>query len=212
MLEHVPDPLAFLQQVKCHLTSNGKAVISVPDCTDEIRAGDPSILFHEHLNYFDAGSLKRLIGFAGMKAKVAKSQFGRCLYAVASVEHMDGGSDEPGLDLALVESYPERCLHFVHRVRDRLTDIVDTGTLGIYCAARGLALLDPAHTMRFFDDDPAQQGKFLPPFQVAIAGRDSLFAKPVDHLVIMSRTFGQRIRHSLRQQGYRGDIITLDEM
>ena len=87
-----------------------------------------------------------------------------------------------------------------------------TGTLGVYCAARGLPLLDHTHTMCFFDDDPAQLGKFLPPFQVAIAGREVLFAKPVDHLVVMSRTFGQRIRDSLRQQGYRGSIFTLDEM
>lgn len=212
VLEHVPDPLSFLQAIKDHLAPGGKAVISVPDCTDEIRAGDPSILFHEHFNYFDAGSLTRLIELAGMKARVAKSRFGRCLYAVAGMESVDSAGGEPGLDLALVSSYPERCQHFVQRVRGRLSGMASTGTLGVYCAARGLPLLDPVPSMRFFDDDPAQQGKFLPPFQVAITGREDLFAKPVDHLVIMSRTFGQRIRDSLRQQGYRGSIVTLDEM
>jgi len=212
VLEHVPNPLSFLISIKDHLAPGGKAVISVPDCTDEIRAGDPSILFHEHFNYFDAGSLKRLIELAGMKAYVAKSRFGRCLYAVAGMERFDSASDEPGLDLGLVASYPERCQHFVQRVRGLLSDMASTGTLGVYCAARGLPLVDPHHTMRFFDDDPAQQGKFLPPFPVAIAGREDLFANPVDHLVIMSRTFGQRIRDSLRQQGYRGSIVSLDEM
>lgn len=212
VLEHVPDPLSFLQAIKDHLAPGGKAVISVPDCTDEISVGDPSILFHEHLNYFDAGSLMRLIELAGMKAKVAKSRFGRCLYAVVGMELLDGEDGEPGLDPALVASYPERCQHFVQRVRSRLSDMAATGTLGVYCAARGLPLLDPVQPMRFFDDDPAQQGKFLPPFQVAITGRDDLFAKPVDHLVIMSRTFGQHIRDSLRQQGYRGNIVALDEM
>jgi hypothetical protein len=156
--------------------------------------------------------LKRLIELAGMQASVAKSRFGRCLYAVAGMGGVDSAGGEPSLDLELVASYPERCQHFVQRVSGCLSDMASTGTLGVYCAARGLPLLDPVQSMRFFDDDPAQQGKFLPPFQVAITGRDDLFAKPVDHLVIMSRTFGQRIRDSLRQQGYRGSIVTLDEM
>lgn len=212
VLEHVPDPLSFLIAIKEHLAPGGKAVISVPDCTDEIRAGDPSILFHEHFNYFDAGSLTRLIELAGMKACVVKSRFGRCLYAMAGMGQIDIAGGALSLDLELVASYPERCQHFIQRVRGRLSDMASIGTLGVYCAARGLSLLDPVPHVRFFDDDPAQQGKFLPPFQMPIAGRDDLFAKPVDHLVIMSRTFGQRIRDSLRQQGYRGSIVTLDEM
>ena len=212
VLEHVPDPLSFLQAVKDHLAPGGRAVISVPDCTDEIRAGDPSILFHEHFNYFDAGSLMRLLEHAGMQAQVAKSGFGRCLYAVAGTDPLDGAAGEAGLHLALVASYPERAQQFVQRVRGRLSELGASGSLGVYCAARGLPLLDAEQPMRFFDDDPAQQGKFLPPFPAAIAGRNDLLARPVDHLLIMSRTFGQRIRDSLRQQGYGGNIVTLDEM
>lgn len=212
VLEHVSDPLSFLKSIKDHLAPDGKVVISVPDCTDEIRAGDPSILFHEHFNYFDAGSLTRLIKLAGMNASVVRSNFGRCLYAVAGVGEVEHAGTESGLDIELVASYPERCQDFVRRVRTRLSYMTSTGTLGVYCAARGLPLLDPEQPMRFFDDDPAQQGKFLPPFQVAIAGRDNLFAMPVDHLIIMSRTFGRRIRDSLHQQGYLGSIVTLDEM
>ena len=212
VLEHVPDPLSFLKAIKDHLAPDGKAVISVPDCTDEIRSGDPSILFHEHFSYFDSGSLMRLIELAGMKPSVAKSRFGRCLYAVAGMEQADCEGNETSLALELVASYPERCQHYFQRVRGRLSDMASTGTLGVFCAARGLPLLDPMQPMRFFDDDPAQQGKFLPPFRVAIAARDDLFAKPVDHLVIMSRTFGQRISDSLRKQGYRGSIVALDEI
>jgi hypothetical protein len=112
----------------------------------------------------------------------------------------------------LIASYPERCSRFIERVRGKISDMAAQGTVGVYCAARGIALLDPAQPMRFFDDDPAQQGKFLPPFPMAIQGREALLTVPVDYLIIMSRTFGGRIRHSLRQQGYSGHIVTLDEM
>ena len=212
VLEHITEPVKFLTHVRDHLAPEGMAVFSVPDCTDEIAAGDPAILFHEHFSYFDAGSLTRLIESVGMHAVVNKSGYGRCLYAMASLKERLALQGEHGLELDVMANYPERCHNFIERVRGRLSDMATTGTLGVYCAARGLPLLDPAQPMRFFDDDPAQQGKFLPPFRWAIAGRDELFAKPVQHLVIMSRTFGQRIRDSLRQQGYQGSIVTLEEI
>jgi hypothetical protein len=211
VLEHVPDPLSFLKAIKAHLVLGGKAVISVPDCMEEIGAGDPSILFHEHFSYFDAGSLARLIRLAGMKAKVTKSQYGRCLYALAGIE-LDESGGEVGLDVALVASYPERCQRFIQRVQDHMSKMLMTGTLGVYCAARGLPILDPLQTVRFFDDDPLQQGKYLPPFKTPIESRESLIINPVDHLIIMSRTFGRHIRDNLRKQGYEGSIVTLDEM
>ena len=212
VLEHITEPVKFLRDVRDHLAPEGVAVFSVPDCTDEIVVGDPAILFHEHFSYFDAGSLARLIESAGMHAVVMKSGFGRCLYAIASLQERPALQGERGLAREVMASYPERCSRFVERVRGRMADMAAQGTVGVYCAARGLALLDRAQPMRFFDDDPAQQGKFLPPFQAAITGRETLLPTPVDHLVIMSRTFGRRIRDSLRQQGYQGRIVTLDEM
>ena len=209
VLEHITEPILFLKNVRDHLAPEGIAIFSVPDCTEEIKAGDPSILFHEHFSYFDAGSLARLIRLAGMKAKVTKSQYGRCLYALAGIE-LDESGGEVGLDVALVASYPERCQRFIQRVQDHMSKMLMTGTLGVYCAARGLPILDPLQTVRFFDDDPLQQGKYLPPFKTPIESRESLIINPVDHLIIMSRTFGRHIRDNLRKQGYEGSIVTLD--
>jgi 2-polyprenyl-3-methyl-5-hydroxy-6-metoxy-1,4-benzoquinol methylase len=211
LLEHITEPAKFMKDVRDHLAPEGVAIFSVPDCTDEIVAGDSAILFHEHFSYFDAGSLARLIESAGMHAVVTKSGFGRCLYAIASLRRLNL-QGERGLERELMASYPERCSRFIERVRCKMSDMAAQGSVGVYCAARGLALLDRTQPMRFFDDDPAQQGKFLPPFQAAIRGRETLLSSPVEHLVIMSRTFGRRIRDSLRQQGYKGSIVTLDEM
>ena len=213
VLEHITEPAEFLKDVRNHLASDGVAVFSVPDCTAEIASGDPSILLHEHISYFDAGSLTRLIQSVGMNVVVKKSGYGRCLYAIASLkQHIGVGGGERGLAPEVIESYPDRCMKYIERVRRELVGMTAHGTLGVYCAARGLALLDPEWPVRFFDDDPSQQEKFLPPFKAVIEGRDDLFATPVDNLVILSRTFGHRIRDSLREQGYGGSIITLDEI
>jgi SAM-dependent methyltransferase len=212
VLEHITKPGKFLKDVRDHLTPEGVAIFSVPDCTDEIAAGDPSILFHEHVSYFDSGSLARLIESVGMHAVVIKSGFGRCLYAIASLQQRPALQGDRGLERVVLASYPERCDRLVERVRNKISRLASQGTVGVYCAARGLALLDRTQPMRFFDDDPTQQGKFLPPFQMPITGREALLSAPVDYLVIMSRTFGRRIRDSLRNQRYQGKIVLLNEM
>lgn len=212
VLEHVFNPTSFLKDVKKHLTDDGLAIFAVPDCTDEILAGDPSILFHEHISCFDAGSLARVIQSAGLYANVTKSGYGRCLYAVASNREIFVSGVELGLEKKVIATYPDRCAAFVDRVRAKIAAMRSQGTLGVYCAARGFALLDPSWDMRFFDDDPALHGKYLPPFQVPIASRQELEASPVDNLIILSRTFGSRIRGNLVDHGYKGKIITLDEL
>jgi SAM-dependent methyltransferase len=211
VLEHIPDPVAFLSLIRSKLSHDGTLVLSVPDCTEEITTGDPSILLHEHFTYFNAETLAKMLWRAGFLADVRKSGYGRCLYAIAQ-QRTDRRTAPRREDLELLESYPLRADNFIMRMRGKLSKLADQGSLGIYCPARALCVLEPTLRIRFFDDDHAQQGKYLPPFMVAIEGRSDLFASPVDHLAIMSRTFGKRIRDSLRHQGYPGSIVTLDEI
>lgn len=212
VLEHITDPVRFLNDIRNHLALGGKAFFSVPDCTNEILLGDPSILFHEHFSYFDAGALTRIIQSVGLYASVVRSSYGRCLYAVASDRELFVAGIELGLEKNIIETYPDRCAAFMDRARAKIAAMLPQGTLGVYCAARGLALLDPSWDMRFFDDDPALHGKYLPPFQVPIASRQELKANPVANLLILSHTFGDRIRTTLVNEGYYGQIITLSEL
>jgi len=212
VLEHITEPIKFLTDVRDHLAPEGMAVFSVPDCTEEIVVGDPAILFHEHFSYFDAGSLTRLIESVGMRASVSKSGFGRCLYAIASLKERPVPQKENGVERETVASYPERCSRFIERVRYKISNMTKHGTVGVYCAARGLAVLDRTWPLRFFDDDPTLQGKFLPPFPNPIEGLDSLVSSPVDTVIVMTRTFGNRIRNNLKMSGYKGRVFTLDEL
>jgi SAM-dependent methyltransferase len=212
VLEHIAEPIKFLRDIRNHLTPEGIALFSVPDCTDEIIAGDPSILFHEHFTYFDIGSLIRMIESADMHAVVIRSGFGRCLYAIGSIKDLQVSQKDKGLDLETLASYPERCNRFIERIRDNIFNMGRTGTLGIYCPARALNIVDPTLSIRFFDDDPSLQGKFLPPFLNPIEDLNSLIENPVDSVIVMSRTFGNRIRDNLKASGYQGNVMTINDL
>jgi hypothetical protein len=54
--------------------------------------------------------------------------------------------------------------------------------------------------MRWFDDDPAVQGRFYPPIPIAVEGRDALLARPVDEILIASWTFGEALRDRLADE------------
>jgi len=211
VLEHMADPFDFLEDVYERLSPSGEVVISVPDCTDEILAGDPSILLHEHFTYFNAETLESMLWDAGFNATVQKSGYGRCLYAIAQIR--EGVSGQPyRKDLHLLKSYPERAQHFIKCVRKKISELQSSGTVGIYCPARALGVLDPGIPMRFFDDDENLQGKYLPPFNIPIESREALTVNPVTTVVIMSRTFGERIRSSLNDTGYSGQILTMSDI
>ncbi len=84
VLEHIPDPVNFLAEVRRHLTRSGYAVIAVPDCTSYIEAGDPSMLLHEHYSYFTQASLRRLVNAGGFEVvEMRRAGYGGAVYCIA---------------------------------------------------------------------------------------------------------------------------------
>ena len=212
VLEHISDPLRFLLSIKEHLSDSGVAIFAVPDCTQEIINGDPSILYHEHFSYFEPGSLSRLIQSAGLYSYVFPSTYGRSLYGIASNKLIPNLHSTDPLPLDLLSSYPSRCKHFTMNATQQIAELVSEGSVGIYCAARGISFLDPSWPMRFFDDDTSQHGRFLPPFNSPIESLESLLLHPVDYIVVMSRTFGDKIKSNLVKSGYKGAVVAIDDL
>lgn len=219
VLEHIADPDDFLASLVGKLRPGGIIALSVPDCTPFIRAGDPSMLLHEHYLYFTAQSLACLIQNAGLQClTVERAGYGGALYAIASFtgKGVAVAVNPPRLDeKATLLDYGIKCCALMAEISRRVALLASAGlSLGVYCPARGLAFLPQSANYRFFDDDPDLSARYYPPFQTPIETRASLLASPVDELWILSRTFGTRLRDTLRQEATLADctIRVLDEL
>ncbi len=211
VLEHVNDPQPFLERVASHLKPGGKVVLSVPDCSSEIESGDPSMLLHEHYNYFTPTSLRRTLLNAGFDAIIRLSGFGRSIYACATLCKNKRNAEPSNQEMTLLRAFSGKVRQLTDRFHSVLRSAIEKGSVGVYCPARALALLPHDAPIRFFDDASELHGKYYPPFQSRIESREALFKNPVDTLFIMSRTFGACLVQELRSKLAAVNILTMDD-
>ena len=219
VLEHVQHPDELLRNMVDHLDQDGKIIIGVPDCTEEIQLGDPAMLAHEHFSYFTKWSLGQLFDSVGLNYRVQKSSFGRNLFAVATVngdkKHLNHESEN---DLQAFNTYVSADNYFsemnknVKKVQDFIEQRINHGTLGIYIPVRFLNYMKDEYPVRFFDDDPNLHNKYFPPFAIQIESLADLILNPVDNVLIASRTFEDKVFSKLISAGYKGEITKISNL
>ena len=203
VLEHVEDPRPFLLEQAEVLSPGGRIVFAVPDCAPAIECGDLSIIVHEHWSYFTEESLRSLATHYGFRVEqIQRGKAAGALYtSMTPAENTAPTTDSDPVEFA--EAYADRARAGVNTMREYVANAtLDGGKLGVFCAARfinypGLLELD-WDRIRFFDDDAALENKFYPPLPAPVLSRDTLLQDPVDHLLIMSRTFGPTLAGQLR--------------
>jgi 2-polyprenyl-3-methyl-5-hydroxy-6-metoxy-1,4-benzoquinol methylase len=202
VVEHVVDPIPFLEAQVQYLSESGVMIFAVPDSTDCILAGDVSMFAHEHWSYFSAASLKETIEHVGLRLlSLERSGFGGLLYCVAERTGDSVQLDYQDLEPVSFESRMKNAIEHARQYFD--TASREASSVGIFCAARALNLLhilQPENSLRFFDDDLRLHGKYYPPFKFPVESRASLLNKPVDDLIIMSRSFGTKLMDELQRE------------
>ena len=210
VLEHWPDPALLLDAVRERVAPGGMAALVVPDAGPFFSEGDASILFHEHYSYFTADTLGATLRRAGARrVRVRPSALSRLLFATCSLNGSPPG--QVRFDPSLAGS-----LTLAHRFRTavgRTTSRIDAylaearnanETVAIYVPARfvnyvALAAF-PLDGIRFFDDSPAMQGHFFPGIPVPVEPPEALVSRPCDRILVMSASFGVRIKARLTAQ------------
>lgn len=66
-LEHIPDPIEFLKEIRTLLIrSQGKALLIFPDIEEQFYTGDLNALLHEHISYFSFEGMKKILDSLGL--------------------------------------------------------------------------------------------------------------------------------------------------
>lgn len=201
VLEHIENPVTFLQRQAEYLSESGSIIFAVPNCKEYILSGDISMFIHEHWNYFTPYSLKKVVEKAGLKLlQLENAGYGGALYGVAGKRgqaiHMSEDLDWSLQFKSCVQESLEKMKIFFQKCMEK------NRSLGIFCPGRVINILHltrSRNALRFFDDDKLLPGKYYPPFDIPIESRRSLIERPVDELVIMSSSFGERLKSELCQ-------------
>ena len=207
VLEHVENPQAFLSLIKSNLKPSGKVIIGVPDESPYIIHGDVSTLFHEHWSFFDAQTLASTVRLAGYnEVQIEQSGYGGSLYcAMQSVQESTDPQAEVTADsVKRAQNYIREAQSNCQKFSDYCERIFEQNkTLGIYVPSRVVNVLAianvPLKNIRFFDDNSALCGTFYPGMNISVESRQQLIAAPTDYVLVMSRTFGDKLAQGLRE-------------
>ncbi len=200
VLEHVSDPVAFIQHHKNDLNADGLILFAVPDCTPYIEKGDVSMILHEHLNYYNSISLENVVKAAGFEPlEIVKADYGGVLYCVARVSANSEWVSRKG-QLEFIDFTKK-----VKKLTDQINDFISQGTgngnvLGCYIPLRALpylSILKTSNNIRFFDDNPGIYMQYFDGFNVPVENFNDLLKSPVSHLLILSFAFGDKIKNKV---------------
>lgn len=206
VLEHMENPLRFMRSVKAALAPGGAIFFSVPDTEPCQRQGDASVLLHEHWSYFTRYSLETFLQvLGGSTSQIEAAGFGGALYGKVS-------DFEAGISQAATETTKDE----LGEIFIASMDALNSKIAGLFAEAReqgeSIAVYVPIRIInsltitgiqtgevRFIDDNAALQGTYCPGFGQVVEGRESLEKNPTDIVLVMSHTFGNKIKAELQK-------------
>ena len=189
---HNRDPLGFLVNCK-RLMHDASRVYIQTSQADMVPNGEFDTIYHEHINFFNTLSFKKLVERAGLtlldvrKTKIHGTSYmfviGKTGTADDSVEHHLAMEEQRGLqDDAFYEKWASNCMALAEKVRSELDGkyVVAYGA-----AAKGNTFLNfvKVKPVVIVDDNPLKQGRFSPGVRSPVVSRDWIETIPKDHVV-----------------------------
>jgi len=161
VLEHIQNPIGFLEQLKITNGGSGRIYIEVP-CFDWICEHKAWFdVFYEHVNYFRLKDFKRIFGEVVESGRLFGGQY---LYVIAELASLktpvidpNDRVDFPG-DFAVNITEQNRTEQ--NRTEQNRTAIWGGASKGVIFALLKARAGQPVSTV--IDINPAKQGKFLP--------------------------------------------------
>lgn len=184
---HNPNPLPWLQLAKEYLRTDGKIFIQTSQA-DMVINGEFDTIYHEHISFYNARSMKLLAERAGLylvdvvKPPIHGTSYIFVLakqpaneYRVANILAV-----EEALGLQSAETYTTWAANvndLLVRLKDQIEEYRQYYTIvGYGAAAKGMTLLNASdiHLDCVIDDNPLKQGLYCPGTTIPVVGIDWL--------------------------------------
>ena len=219
VLEHLPDPMALLGQLRESLDFRDDTVVffEVPNglfTLDRLGIWD---IIHEHVSYFMPSSLVRAFHRAGFTVCSADSAFDdQYLWVEARVDGPVLSSDLPKRPSdALYRSFSVRFADKVVQWRRQIEESRSHGRHVVIWGAgsKGVMFLNLLRVTAgsgidwVVDINPRKQGHFVPLMGQRIVGPDHLAQNPPDLLVVMNPEYESEIRETIENMGIRCEVM-----
>lgn len=219
--EHIPDPLQNLKESWRILNDGGIVFVGVPDVETKMAVGDPSVISHQHVNYFTGYSLKKILMKAGFRSVTTISSPQRSLLigfgvkAAAKNGQPEKTERKKGASfLALFQKNLRRNIKAIQKLIRRAEHQQKTiGLYGARCSTLA-GLLKFKKAPRIFDSDVKKHGKYVAGLRSAVESPKRLKQNPPDLIIITPIDYDQEITTSLKKilKKKRTTIVSLKKI
>jgi 2-polyprenyl-3-methyl-5-hydroxy-6-metoxy-1,4-benzoquinol methylase len=224
VLEHIPDPDAFIDQVR-RAVGDQKSVVffEVPNALWTLRHGGIWDVIYEHCSYFSPASLAHLFQRQGFRVLAVNEVFGGQFLTIEAepleTEFLPRNSVS-NADPADLSALQEDARAFAvsydakrNKWRARLNELAAAGKRGVVWGAgsKGVTFLNAMgagdEIAAVVDINPRKQGKFVAGTGQRIVAPAELAALRPDFVIIMNANYREEIGRMLAEAGVSAQIM-----
>ncbi|MBZ9677686.1 class I SAM-dependent methyltransferase [Mesorhizobium sp. ES1-1] len=216
VLEHIANPIAFLEGLRSHpgIGSNSVFYIEVPNALYTLRDMGIWDLIYEHVSYFTPNSLRVAMQTAGFEVLDQGSSYGdQYLFIEARPVQ-----SPMAVGLSTSATVDELVRRFDRTYRDKVAwwrrylskrDPAQTVVWG--AGSKGITFVnvvpEAARIAALVDVNPHKQGRFAPGTGTPVVGPESLRGRPLQSIIVMNPLYRDEVAQAARQLGLAPEII-----
>ncbi len=222
VLEHIADPLSFLQQLRQTVQcGEGTALfVDVPNALAMLKGLNLWDLLYEHRSYFLPQTLARLLIRSGFSPAILRVTYGgQSLAAVALPSRnfpVDASPRGPAEQtLRLISAFAPTFARRLGQWQRRLEEYRRCNKRVVFwgAAAKGVMLLNALTGSDdlvecVVDVNPRKQGLFVPLSAHQVVAPESLRTCPPKVVVVMNGLYRHEVKHKLEELSIQADVVT----